>query len=76
MARTDGYSQYVCDRCGATIYGRDSYPETQQWRDVARVSGDGVSLTRLLCPDCATAYRQFAQAQDGDFAEFMRGGGV
>ncbi|MDY5002977.1 MAG: hypothetical protein SO057_02360 [Atopobiaceae bacterium] len=71
MSKTAGFSQYVCDRCGKSVYTLDSAPEAQSWRTIKRVTADGVDVTRLLCPDCASAYRTLASSQDTAFGDFM-----
>lgn len=71
MSRTDGYSSYTCDRCAKRIYAQPNAPDAQSWREVKRISADGTTITRLLCPDCAGAYRDLAQAQDAAFGDFM-----
>jgi len=74
MAKTEGYSQFVCDRCGKTLYATKDAPEAQSWRAVSRVTADGVSISRLLCPDCSGRYRELAQAQDVAFGDLMANG--
>lgn len=71
MAKTTGYMQLVCDRCGETAYAADGGPIAQQWRDVAHVGADGSTSTRYLCPDCYAAWRTLAAAQDSAFGDFM-----
>ena len=71
MSKTSGYSNYTCDRCARSVYAQDGAPEVQSWRTVERITADGVRTTRLLCPDCAAAYREVAQGQDTEFGDFM-----
>ena len=71
MSKTDGYSNYVCDRCAKSIYAQSNAPETQSWREIKRISADGNTVSRLLCGDCASAYRDLAQKQDTAFGDFM-----
>ena len=73
MAKNDGYSQYVCDRCGATLYAQPSAPDAQQWRQAHRISADNVDVTRWLCPSCAAGYRELAQRQDTEFGNWISG---
>lgn len=71
MAKTSGYSQLVCDRCGETIYATDNAPESQSWRGIQRYTADGTGISRLLCPTCNAEYRALAQQQDAAFGDFM-----
>ena len=71
MAKTTGFSQLTCDRCGETIYATDNAPAAQSWRDVQRYTADGTAISRLLCPACNASYRDMAQKQDAAFGDFM-----
>ena len=71
MAKTSGYSQLTCDRCGKTIYATDNAPEAQSWRDIQRYTADGTAISRLLCPECNAGYRTLAQKHDADFGDYM-----
>lgn len=71
MAKTSGYSQYVCDRCGKTLYAASGAPETQSWRTARRYTADGTEVSRLLCPDCYDGYRTLAAAHDSVFSDYM-----
>lgn len=71
MSKTSGYSNYTCDRCSKSVYAQETAPEVQSWRTIERITADGVKATRLLCPDCAAAYREVAQGQDTQFGDFM-----
>lgn len=73
MAKTDGYSLYVCDRDGAQAYLAGNDPHVSDWHTIERVTADGVKTSRLLCPDCHTAYKALAAAQDAAFNAFMAG---
>ena len=74
MARTDNYSQYICDRCGQQLYAQPSSPDAQKWAAIRRVSAAGSDVSRLLCPTCAGAYQTFVEGQERDFVQFMKGG--
>lgn len=73
MAKTDNYSQYICDRCGEMAYAQPSSPDAQKWAQIRRVSAAGSDVTRLLCPSCSTAYQTFVEGQERDFVQFMKG---
>lgn len=72
MARTTGITRYECDRCGKAAHLAPGAPEAGDWRDARRYTADGVENARLLCSGCAAAYRKMAEAQDAEFAAFMR----
>lgn len=71
MAKTTGYSQLTCDRCGETIYATDNAPASQSWREIQRYTADGTAISRLLCPTCNAGYREMAQGQDTEFGDYM-----
>lgn len=71
MAKTSGYSQLVCDRCGETIYATNNAPASQSWREIQRYTADGTAISNLLCPACNASYREMAQGQDTEFGDFM-----
>lgn len=71
MAKTEGYAQYVCDRCNKSMYATDGSPDAQSWRTVRRITADGTETSRLLCPACNAEYRALAQSQDSAFGDFM-----
>ena len=75
MAMTEGYSQYVCDRCGAVLYAQAASPDAQKWAAISRVSAAGSDVERLLCPACAAAYQPLVEGQERDFVKFMQGSG-
>lgn len=76
MAVSDGYKQYVCDRCGKLAYIKQDSAEAQSWGSVQRVSVDKASadnpVTRYtMCYACRTAYTTFDRPQDDEFASWM-----
>lgn len=72
MARTDGYSQYVCDRCNATTYARPTSLEAHEWHQIRRVSASEREVSGLLCPGCHELYTELVESQDLAFGEFMQ----
>lgn len=74
MAKSTGFSQLVCDRCGREAYAADGSPTAQSWREVSRVDQGGATVTRLLCPECHRSYRELVSTQDAGFSEFMAAG--
>lgn len=71
MAKTEGYVQLVCDRCGKTVYSQTNSPEYQTWRNIRRISADNVEVSRLLCKECYSGYRELSAEQDTQFGDFM-----
>ncbi len=71
MAKSTGYIQFVCDRCGASTYAVEASPTAQSWKTIERYDASGSKVTRDLCPDCNKLYRNLAQDQDAEFSEFM-----
>lgn len=74
MAKTDGITRYVCDRCGKSDYLVGDDPRKSDWRDVSRVTADGVSTSRLLCADCNKSYKSLVATQDAAFNAYMTEG--
>lgn len=74
MAKTTNITKYACDRCGAEAYLPKGDPRESDWREVSRVTADGVSVSRLLCAQCTTGYKALASEQDAAFTAFMAGG--
>ena len=71
MAKTEGYIQFVCDRCGAQAYAAAGSPVAQSWKTINRVDASASNVTRDLCPDCYKAYRNLVTEQDAAFSQFM-----
>ncbi len=74
MAKTDGITRYVCDRCGKIEYLVSDDPRKSDWRDVSRVTADGVDTKRLLCSTCNKEYKSLVATQDAAFNSFMAEG--
>lgn len=74
MAKTDNYSQYVCDRCGETAYAQPNSPDAQKWSTIRRITAAGSETSRVLCQACAREYQEFVEGQERDFINFMKGG--
>ena len=71
MAKTDSYSQFVCDRCGKIEYLASNSPARSDWRELKRVDSSGVDITALICRDCNTKYTEIVVAQDIEYRKFM-----
>ena len=71
MAKTENYTHYVCDRCGADAYLAANSAATADWREVERFDQYGSKATRLLCKSCTDEYKKLATKQDAAFQEFM-----
>ncbi len=73
MAKTQGFNQYICDRCSAEIYAIDDSPKVKQWKTIHRYTSNGNQDERLLCADCSNEYRSISQKWDEQFRNFMTG---
>lgn len=71
MAKTDGITHYVCDRCGSDAYLAANSAASADWREVERIDQYGSKASRLLCKACTDAYKRLAAQQDAAFQEFM-----
>ena len=71
MAKTENYTHYVCDRCGADAYLAANSAASADWREVERFDQYGSKATRLLCKACTDEYKKLATKQDTAFQEFM-----
>lgn len=71
MAKTEGITRYVCDRCGKEAYLSKGDPAISDWRDVSRVTADGVQKSVLLCSSCNSDYKSLAAGQDAEYNAFM-----
>lgn len=71
MAKTDGITHYVCDRCGADAYLAANSAATADWREVERFDQYSSKASRLLCKACTDEYKKLAAKQDAAFQEFM-----
>lgn len=74
MAKTDNYSQFICDRCGKTAYEQPNSPAAQKWAIIRRITAAGSETSRVLCEPCGAAYQEFVEGQERDFVQFMKGG--
>ncbi len=71
MAKTNGYNQYICDRCATLEYATDENPKIKQWKEVERFTADGTTGKYLLCDKCIKKYRAVARKADEEFTHFM-----
>ena len=71
MAKTDGITHYVCDRCGSDAYLAANSAASSDWREIERFDQYGSKASRLLCKSCTDEYKQLAAQQDAAFQAFM-----
>lgn len=71
MAKTDNITKYTCDRCAKGDYLVADDPRKSDWREIKRVTADGVTASRLLCADCNKSYKSLVATQDAAFNSFM-----
>lgn len=71
MPKQTGITRYECDRCGRVAHLAEGAPEAGDWREVRRVTADGVDNSRLFCKECAAEYRKAAAEQDAAFNAFI-----
>lgn len=71
MAKTENYTHYVCDRCGADAYLAANSAASADWREVERFDQYGSKASRLLCKSCTDEYKKLATKQDGEFQQFI-----
>lgn len=74
MPKTSGYSHYRCERCGKEAYLRDDDPSTVNWREVERITADGVPRKNWLCISCVSAHKSLATRHDAEFNAFLAEG--
>lgn len=74
MAKTTNITRYVCDRCGKTAYVAPGDPSASDWREIKRVTADGVDISRLVCSTCNAEHKKLANNQDAAFNAFMASG--
>ena len=71
MAKTENFTHYTCDRCGADAYLQQGAASAGDWREVERFDQYGSKASRLLCKSCTDEYKQLAAQQDAAFQTFM-----
>lgn len=71
MPKKTGITDYTCDRCNKQQYIAYGEPAASEWREISRITADGVDSKRLLCKDCTAQYRKLATEQDTAFNAFM-----
>lgn len=79
--KSDGYSKYVCDKCGKTAYVATGDTEAREWFTVRRYSAGG-KATRIaedvppdiyeLCSKCNTSFMTFMQENDASFEAWLK----
>ena len=78
--KSDGYSKYVCDKCGKTAYVAAGDTEAREWYTVRRYSAG--KATRIaedvppdiyeLCSKCNTSFMAFAQKDGASFEAWLK----
>ena len=71
MPKKTGITDYTCDRCAMPQYIAEGEPAASDWREVSRVTADGVASSRLLRKECTTRYLKLATEQVTAFLAFM-----
>ena len=71
MAKTENFTHYTCDRCGADAYLQQGAAAAGDWREVERFDQYGSKASRLLCKSCTDEYKQLAAQQNAAFQTFM-----
>lgn len=72
MGQVDG-KMNTCDRCGKALFVADSQSssESSNWRTIQRYTVDGTPVTRFVCLDCMTEYKDEFSKEDIAFNRFM-----
>ena len=78
--KSDGYSKYVCDKCGKIAYVAAGDTEAREWFTVRRYSAgkatriaDDVTLDIYeLCSKCNTSFMTFMQQDDASFEAWLK----
>lgn len=71
MAKTEGFTRFICDRCGTTEFLAHNNIKDTNWHDVAHFTSEGITVNRLLCNKCFADYKVKASVHDADFNDFM-----
>ena len=71
MSKTENFTHYTCDRCGADAYLQQGAASAGDWREVERFDQYGSKASRFLCKSCTDEYKQLAAQQDAAFQTFM-----
>lgn len=73
---SDGYSKYVCDKCGKTAYVAAGDTEAREWFTVRRYSaGKADDVTPdiyELCSKCNSSFMAFMQENDESFEAWLK----
>lgn len=71
MPRSDGFTKFECDRCGAKLYAAPEDPTAKQWGLAKRINASGNEGSQVLCPTCMKDYQNFASKQDSEYVQFL-----
>lgn len=80
--KTDGFTEYVCDKCAKTAYLAATDTGTREWFEVrrysagqaTRIASDVQSDVFVFCSDCNASFLQFAKQSDVSFNEWLKEG--
>lgn len=73
--KSDGYSKYVCDKCGKTAYVAAGDTEAREWFTVRRYGKQTDDVTPdiyELCSKCNTSFMAFMQKDDASFEAWLK----
>lgn len=73
--KSDGYSKYVCDKCGKTAYVAAGDTEAREWftaGKATRIADDVTPDIYELCSKCNTSFMAFMQQDDASFEAWLK----
>lgn len=62
MAIDKGYTKYTCDRCGTSVYTKDSIESG--WTDYKRFESNTVEKDYVFCADCSLTSESTGRANE------------
>ena len=72
MGQVEG-KMNTCDRCGKALFVASSQEasESSNWREIKRYTVDGTAVTRFVCQECNSEYKDKFSKEDSAFNKFM-----